>query len=325
MLETLRRVPWLASLTTTELEAVAKVGSNVTFAAGVPLVSELEVGDDLFILLEGEARVTVSQGGREPRTVGQLRAGDVCGEIAVLTRELRSATVTATSPVQALRIGRAGFEALIKRHPAIATHFLRIIATRVADSAQTLEQALSSVTPPRSATQHRFSLRDAWRELVVSHGHELPFIALTAFIVTLVTLRVSVWVTDPSDHVLFELLRTAYTTGFVLVFASTATSLLRFRRRLQRLLAVLYGIGFALILNELSVFLAFDTFYLDMTRRDPNLVFNVQALYQRQESEWAIVVMLAVLIQLTFLRRFYQRLIFVLSLRLRRLGAIGRA
>ena len=77
------------------------------------------------------------------------------------------------------------------------------------------------------------------------------------------------------------------------------------------------GAGFALILNELSVFLAFDTFYLDMTQRDPGMIFDVEKLYHRTESEWAVALALAVLLMLTFLYRFFRRSLFVVRARLR--------
>jgi hypothetical protein len=77
------------------------------------------------------------------------------------------------------------------------------------------------------------------------------------------------------------------------------------------------GAGFALILNELSVFLAFDTFYLDMTTRDPAMAFNVEALYRRSESGRAVALMVAALLMLTYVRHFLQRSAFVLLSRLR--------
>jgi hypothetical protein len=98
--------------------------------------------------------------------------------------------------------------------------------------------------------------------------------------------------------------------------------LLRFRPQIQRAVALVYGVGFALILNELSVFLAFDIFYLDMTTQDPNLMLNVETLYRRTESRTAVTAMIAFLVLLTFLRRFLRRTAFVLRARI---AAMGRA
>ena len=60
----------------------------------------------------------------------------------------------------------------------------------------------------------------------------------------------------------------------------------------------------------------FDTFYLDMTTPDPNLVFSAGALYRRSEGRWGVILMAAFLLQLALLRPFYRRLAFVLRTRL---------
>src|SRR5207244_13522042 len=107
--------------------------------------------------------------------------------------------------------------------------------------------------------------------------------------------------------------------GIALVFLCTATSLVHWRPRTQRIVAVSFGVGLALILNELSVFLAFDTFYLDMTHADPDLKFDVEALYRRHESRMGVWLMVAFLAQLTLAGPFYRRVSFVLRTRLSRL------
>ena len=148
------------------------------------------------------------------------------------------------------------------------------------------------------------SLRRAFRELVGSRLREPPFLAMLAFLITLVGIRVLAWMFQRAGVDLFGLLRSAYTTGIALVIASVATSFLRFSPRTRRAIAVTYGAGFALIFNELSVFLAFDTFYLDMTTRDPALAFSVESLYRRSESQWAVALALFILVQAAYLRRF---------------------
>src|SRR5205807_9593878 len=109
-----------------------------------------------------------------------------------------------------------------------------------------------------------------------------------------------------------DFLRGAYVSGIALVFFCTAISLVHFRPRTQRFVAVAFGMGLALILNELSVFLAFDTFYLDMTHPDPDLKLDVETLYRRHESRIGVWLMVAFLAQLTRLRPFHPRAAFLL-------------
>jgi CRP-like cAMP-binding protein len=325
----LRHVAWLAALAENALEDVLDAGSEVRFQPGQALIGELEIGDDLFILLEGHARVTVTTGQTTPMEIATLGPGETCGELSLVTRELRSATVTATSHVRALRLERIDFDQLLKRHPQIAVHFAREVAGRLretdaaldgllaegeaAPAAKRLTGQMAAVTPVRG------SFYRAWRELVLSRTRELPFLALAAFLATLVAIRLVVWGVDALGASLFVTLRTAFTSGIVLVILSTATSLMRFRPSTRRLIAIGSGIGFALIANEYSVFLAFDVFYIDMTTRDPNMAFNVEQLYRRSESQWAIALAVLFLIQATYFGRFYRRIGFILGARLRRI------
>jgi CRP-like cAMP-binding protein len=329
MKEALRQVRWLSALTDGALDEVIEAGTEVVFAPGRALVGELEVGDDLYVLIAGTATATVAAGLGAPLAVGTLGAGDTCGELALLTRELRSATVTAVSEVRALRIDRAEFEELIRRHPQIAVHFAREIGARLDDTERALDGILSEGLRAPAARRLsgqtaavapvRGSFSRAWRELVVSRTRELPFVALVAFAVTLVAIRLTVGAAASVGVPLFSLLRAAYLAGFGLVIVSTSAAIMRFRPSLRRAITVAYGIGFALIVNELSVFLAFDTFYLDMTTRDPRLVFDVETLYRRSESQWAVALALALLVQATYLRRFYRRAAFIVGTRLGRL------
>jgi CRP-like cAMP-binding protein len=328
-LQTLRAVPWLASLGEEALAEVIESGDLVTFPAGAALMRELELGDELFIIIAGELSATIAAGRDATVPVARLASGDTCGELSMFTRELRSATVTAISPVEALRIHRLELEALVERHPRIAAHFAREIGARLRDSDEVLDQLLTASNPATATarlsgrmaavTPSRGSLARAWRELVLSRRQELPFLALAAFLATLLVIRAAVFAFEHLGVGLFALLRTAYTTGIALVMVSVSFSLMRFSPRVRRAIAVAYGIGFALIFNELSVFLAFDTFYLDMTTRDPDMIFDVEQLYRRSESSWAVALVLAVLVQATFLGRFYRRGAFILTTRLRAL------
>jgi CRP-like cAMP-binding protein len=293
-------------------------------------VAELELGEELYLILAGTARATVAAGRGAPIEVGLLRAGDASGELSLLTRELRSATVVAVDEVQALRLSRPAFESLMARHPQIAVHFAREIAARLADSDAALDALLTTERDPAPArrlsgqtaavTPVPGSIRRAFRELVGSRLREPPFLAMLAFLATLVGIRALAWTFQRAGVDLFGLLRVAYTTGIALVIASVATSFLRFSPKTRRGIAVTYGVGFALIFNELSVFLAFDTFYLDMTTRDPAIAFSVEALYRRSESQWAVALALFVLVQAAYLRRFYRRSAFILATRVRRRG-----
>jgi CRP/FNR family transcriptional regulator, cyclic AMP receptor protein len=91
-------------LTKKEIKKIHDAGKEVSFQAGRTIVSEGEAGVGFHMILKGKAKVTVN---------GQLRAmlgpGDYFGEMAIIDRGPRSATVTAESEVQTLGIASWDF------------------------------------------------------------------------------------------------------------------------------------------------------------------------------------------------------------------------
>jgi CRP-like cAMP-binding protein len=340
VLATLRNVDYLGSLDDETLLEVAGRARRMRFAKGERVVSELESGADVFVLLEGRTEVSVEPRGAERRVLCTLTPGAAFGEMSSLTGELRSATVTAVTNIEVLVLSDADFDALRERRPLIAVAMLRVIAKRLAEAERSLDTLLGSGSganeaAPLSAiaerTAHhagakvqRGSLSRVWRELVVGRRRDLAFLTLASFVVTLVLVRVSVHVAFRFDLAPREVLRAAYMTGFGLLVASAAVSLLRFREGWRRIIALAYGAGIALIFNELGVTLAFDIFYKDIHTADPNAPFDVERLYQRTEAMRAIVIGLVVLVQAAYLRSFYRRVWFIGKTRLRKLATGGR-
>ncbi len=122
----LRRVPLFRGMTDTAIEAVAGLAVESAFDADAPLTVEGEPGDAFFVIVEGVARVT--RGGRDVRALGP---GDFVGEISLIDGRPRTATVTATEPLQALVIRRADFLALMDRFPSVRLGVLMAMTERV--------------------------------------------------------------------------------------------------------------------------------------------------------------------------------------------------
>jgi CRP-like cAMP-binding protein len=324
----LAKVAYLEGIDAETLAEVAACGTRCRHVPGDRIVVELEPGADVYVVISGEAEISVdcATGGRQ--VVGTLGPGGAFGEMSSLTGELRSATVTAITEVDALVIPDADFDALRARRPLVARHLVRLLAARLAASERSVEALLSSTAPltqaPHSLQQaRRGSIRRVWRELVVNRERDLAFVALAAFVVTLVAVRVAVFGAFHFDVAPRGLLRAAYMSGFTLVIVSSCASLLTYRPSMRRAIAFAYGAGLALILNELGVTLAFDIFFKDIHTPDPNVPFDIERLYRRAEPARAIVLALVVLVQAAYLRRFYRRVAFVVSTRMRKLFSRG--
>ncbi len=121
------RVPLFARCSKRELAQIGSIADEIDLRAGKVLTREGETGREFFVLLDGT--VEVRKGGRKRDTLG---AGDFLGEIALVSRSPRTATVTAETPVRALVIRDQEFRALLARVPSIQTKVLEALADRLA-------------------------------------------------------------------------------------------------------------------------------------------------------------------------------------------------
>lgn len=125
-LDLLKRVPLFRELSNRDLEEVAKITDELDFKEGKALTTEGAAGREFFIIVEGTAEV--SRGRRKLRTMSD---GDFFGEISLITKLPRTATVTTVSPVRALVVTDRSFRSLLERQPAIQHKVLSALGERL--------------------------------------------------------------------------------------------------------------------------------------------------------------------------------------------------
>jgi signal-transduction protein with cAMP-binding, CBS, and nucleotidyltransferase domain len=111
----LRSLDLFARLTTQELSELAAVVREETYPPGSIIVREGDFGDCMYLVVEGDVRVT-----REGKFVKRFKPGEFFGEMAVLDGETRSATVTAATPLRLLRLEKRDLLPLMDEQPGIA-------------------------------------------------------------------------------------------------------------------------------------------------------------------------------------------------------------
>jgi CRP/FNR family transcriptional regulator, cyclic AMP receptor protein len=126
-IELLKGVPLFARCSKKELAAIAQIADEIDLADGKQLTKEGARGREFFVLIEGSADVK-----RKRRKIATLGAGDFLGEIALVTKVPRTATVTTTSPVRALVVSEQNFRRLLERSPEVQIKVLEALAERVA-------------------------------------------------------------------------------------------------------------------------------------------------------------------------------------------------
>jgi CRP-like cAMP-binding protein len=121
----LKDVPFFSSISKRDLAAVAQQTDEIDVPAGKVLAQEGDIGQEFFVIDSGAAEVT-----RRGEHVADLGPGDFFGEMALLEAERRTATVTASSPMELIVMTRSSFRALDRTMPAVHATVAEAIAGR---------------------------------------------------------------------------------------------------------------------------------------------------------------------------------------------------
>lgn len=125
-MEYLARVPLFSACNKTELKSLARRTNDIKVDAGQVLIRERQGAYEFFIVVEGQAEVS-----RDGRPVALLGPGDFFGELALLDRGLRDATVTALTPMEIIVLPQWDFEAALDEAPGMTRKLLAGMARRL--------------------------------------------------------------------------------------------------------------------------------------------------------------------------------------------------
>jgi CRP-like cAMP-binding protein len=125
-LDLLQRIPLFAGFDRHHLERLGMLTEEVDVPAGKVLIRQGELGDDLMLIYSGH--VTVE---RDGATINELGPGEFFGEIALIERGPRTATVTAAQPCRLLVINHRDFHAVMEEFPEVAARVLLTLAHRL--------------------------------------------------------------------------------------------------------------------------------------------------------------------------------------------------
>lgn len=150
-LDLLRAVPLFAGIEPARLKLIAYTSDSIAYRVGQVICRQGEQGEAAYLILEGEADVSLSTE-TGAYVVANLMPGDVVGEIAILCDVPRTATVTARTPLTALRIRKDAFLELVGHFPEVAAQIMRGLAVRLSHTNIELARAHSQIGSGRGAT-----------------------------------------------------------------------------------------------------------------------------------------------------------------------------
>jgi len=124
--ELLAACPLFKGIAAAGLAMLAELAEPVDFPAGHVIARQGEIGTGFFVVVEGLVRVV-----RDGAIVARLGPGEFFGELSVLDRMPRNATVAAEVPTSCLALASWDFEKVLLDQPALTLAILRGVAARL--------------------------------------------------------------------------------------------------------------------------------------------------------------------------------------------------
>jgi CRP-like cAMP-binding protein len=122
-------VPLFTGFNRREIEAVGRLMDEVDVKDGRVLIREGAAGREFFIVISGTVRVE-----RNGRKINELGPGDFMGEIALIDRGPRTATVIAAEPCRLLVLDIGGFRTLVSKYPSVQGKIMKALAERLREA-----------------------------------------------------------------------------------------------------------------------------------------------------------------------------------------------
>ena len=119
-------VPLFSGFTKRDLARLSEETDVVSFPPGATVVEEGLLGETMFVVLSGEAKVVKGK-----RRLGTVRPGDFFGEVALLDGAPRSASVVAETPLVTIRLFRRTLLKMLQAEPQLALKILDSLVRRV--------------------------------------------------------------------------------------------------------------------------------------------------------------------------------------------------
>jgi CRP-like cAMP-binding protein len=144
-IDVLRHLQIFSGLSNDELERVSELCEDKTYASGEQIFHEGEPGNRLFIVIEGEVRISRQIPGAGEEALAVLKAGSMFGEMAVFDRSERSTDAISHGGTKVITISRAEFEMLLDFHRDIAYKVLWAVVRVLSGRLRATNDSLRSV------------------------------------------------------------------------------------------------------------------------------------------------------------------------------------
>ena len=137
--ELIRQFPIFSKIQPAMQKLLCFSAERLTFSAGQIMFKAGDMGDAAYVIIEGSVEISVPTPSG-PIVVNKLARNDIIGEIAIFGDVPRTATATAVSKLETLRISKELFEKIIRENPDAALELIRVLAGRLANTTAQLSR-----------------------------------------------------------------------------------------------------------------------------------------------------------------------------------------
>ncbi|MEE2679570.1 MAG: Crp/Fnr family transcriptional regulator, partial [Myxococcota bacterium] len=130
-LDSLRTIPLFAEVADDDLESISELLIERRIPKGRTIVEEGLAGDYMYVIREGEVKVTKLSGDGREKILGLLGRGDFFGEMALLDNSVRSASVKTLTETRIAALSRADFLKELRHSPDLSMAVIQELTHRV--------------------------------------------------------------------------------------------------------------------------------------------------------------------------------------------------
>ena len=131
---TLKAVPFFTQLSDKELDTIRAVAAEKSYPKNAVVLTEGEMGDSLYMIMTGKVKVFIGDEEGREIILKILGPGAFFGEMSMIDKQPRSASVTTIEASMFLVLSHAAFERCVEQAPRIANMVMRVLAQRVREA-----------------------------------------------------------------------------------------------------------------------------------------------------------------------------------------------
>ena len=131
---TLKAVPFFTQLSDKELDLIRGVAAEKSYPKNAVVLTEGEMGDSLYMNVSGKVKVFIGDEEGREIILKILGPGAFFGEMSMIDKQPRSASVTTIEASTFLVLAHTGFERCVEQEPRIANVVMQMLAQRVREA-----------------------------------------------------------------------------------------------------------------------------------------------------------------------------------------------